>query len=277
ILARALQGVGGGGLMPVVQTIIADVITPRERGQYQAYFSAVWASAGIGGPIFGGVMTEYLDWSVIFWINLPLGLAAMAVLLPKMHRIPMHHRRRRLDWFGGILLMAAAIVVLLVLTWGGTRFAWGSPEILSMIGAALVLIGVFLWHARRFAEPFLPLPLMAGTVVPYAMITLTVYLPLYYRVVYGLPASAAGLALIPLVAISVAGSSTAGRVMGHMRRYKWVAIAGTALAALLFAAIAFATPMPLWLFLILLSFGSLGRSEERRVGKGCRGWRCGEW
>src|SRR5689334_11966110 len=123
ILARALQGVGGGGIMPVVQTIIADVITPRERGQYQAYFSAVWAAAGIGGPILGGVMTEYLDWSVIFWINLPLGLAAMAILPPKMKRIPLHHRPRTLDWIGGLLLMSAAIVVLLVLTWGGGRYA----------------------------------------------------------------------------------------------------------------------------------------------------------
>src|SRR5262249_8379623 len=102
ILARALQGVGGGGILPVVQTIIADVITRRERGQYQAYFSAVWAASGIGGPILGGVMTEYLDWSVIFWINLPLGAAAMAVLLPKMKRIPLHHRQRELDWIGGL-------------------------------------------------------------------------------------------------------------------------------------------------------------------------------
>jgi EmrB/QacA subfamily drug resistance transporter len=268
ILARALQGFGGGGILPVAQTIIADVITPRERGQYQAYFSAVWASAGIGGPILGGVMTEYLDWSVIFWINVPLGLAAMAVLLPKMSRIPVHHRRRQLDWIGGLLLMAAAVVVLLVLTWGGTRFAWRSPEIVAMIAAALALTGIFIWHARRTAEPFLPLPLMGGTVVPFAMVTggfsigamigLTVYLPMYYEVVYGLPASQAGLALIPLVAISVAGSSAAGRVMGHMKRYKWAAISGTAIAAVLFAAMAVATPMPLWLFLLLLSLGSLG-------------------
>ncbi len=268
ILARALQGAGGGGILPVVQTIIADVITPRERGQYQAYFSAVWAAAGIGGPILGGVMTEYLDWSVIFWINLPLGVAAMAVLLPKMKRIPLHHRHRELDWMGGLLLMSAAIVVLLVLTWGGIRFAWRSPEILSMIAAALVLTGIFLWHARRTAEPFLPLSLMSGTVVPFAMtigsltlgttIGLTVYLPLYYEVVYGLAASQAGLALIPLVAVSVIGSTAVGRVMSRMHHYKWVAIAGMAIAAMMFAAIAAFTPLPLWLFLTLLATGSLG-------------------
>src|SRR5579872_467228 len=268
ILARALQGIGGGGILPVVQTIIADVITPRERGQYQAYFSAVWAAAGIGGPILGGVMTQYLDWSVIFWINLPLGVAAMAVLLPKMKRIPPHHRHRELDWIGGLLLMAAAVVVLLVLTWGGGRLAWRSPEILSMIAAAFVLTGLFLWHARRAAEPFLPLSLMGGTVVPHAMligsltlgttIGLTVYLPLYYEVVYGLAASQAGLALIPLVAVSVVGSTAVGRVMSRMHHYKWVAIAGTGLAAVVFGAIAIFTPLPLWLFLTLLATGALG-------------------
>ena len=268
ILARALQGIGGGGILPVVQTIIADVITPRERGQYQAYFSAVWAGAGIGGPILGGVMTEYLDWSVIFWINLPLGLAATAVLLPKMKRIPQHHRHRDLDWIGGLLLMSAAVVVLLVLTWGGGRFAWRSPEILSMVAAALALTGIFLWHAGRTAEPFLPLSLLGGSVVPYSMIIgsltlgttigLTVYLPLYYEVVYGLAASQAGLALIPLVAVSVVGSTAVGRVMSRMHRYKWVAIAGTSLAALMFGAIAICTPLPLWVFLTLLAIGALG-------------------
>jgi EmrB/QacA subfamily drug resistance transporter len=268
ILARALQGIGGGGIMPVVQTIIADVITPRERGQYQAYFSAVWAAAGIGGPILGGVMTEYLDWSVIFWINVPLGLAAMAVLLPKMKRIPLHHRARSLDWIGGLLLMSAAIVVLLVLTWGGGRFAWQSTEILSMMAAVLVLTGIFLWHAGRAAEPFLPLSLMGGTVVPYSMIIgsltlgttigLTVYLPLYYEVVYGLAASQAGVALIPLVAISVIGSTAVGRVMSRMTRYKWVAIVGCGLAAAMFAVLAVFTPLPLWLFLTLLAIGALG-------------------
>jgi EmrB/QacA subfamily drug resistance transporter len=266
ILARALQGVGGGGIMPVVQTIIADVITPRERGQYQAYFSAVWAAAGIGGPILGGVMTEFLDWSVIFWINVPLGLAAMAILLPKMKRIPLHHRHRSLDWIGGLLLMSAAIVVLLVLTWGGERFAWRSSEILSMIALALVLTGIFVWHARRAAEPFLPLSLMGGTVVPYSMIIgsltlgttigLTVYLPLYYEVVYDLAASQAGVALIPLVAVSVIGSTAVGRVMSRMSRYKWVAIVGCGLAAAMFAALAVFTPMPLWLFLTLLATGT---------------------
>src|ERR1700686_2169166 len=98
ILARGLQGLGGGGIMPIVQTVISDVVSPRERGQYQAYFSGVWMAAGIGGPILGGVFAEHLHWSMIFWINVPLGLTSLAMLLPKMGKIPVFHRRRKVDW-----------------------------------------------------------------------------------------------------------------------------------------------------------------------------------
>src|ERR1700742_4333985 len=98
ILARGLQGLGGGGIMPIVQTVISDVVSPRERGQYQAYFSGVWTAAGIGGPVLGGVFAEHLHWSMVFWINVPLALAALALLLPKMGKIPVFHRKRKVDW-----------------------------------------------------------------------------------------------------------------------------------------------------------------------------------
>jgi MFS family permease len=127
IIARGLQGLGGGGILPIVQTVIADVVTPRERGQYQAYFSGVWMAAGIGGPILGGVFAEHLHWSMIFWINVPLGLTSMAMLLPKMGRIPVFHRRRKVDWLGGVLLMAAAVVVMLVLTWAAIAISGCRP------------------------------------------------------------------------------------------------------------------------------------------------------
>src|SRR5215469_12703193 len=169
ILGRGLQGLGGGGILPIVQTIISDIVSPRERGQYQAYFSGVWVAAGIGGPVLGGVFAEHLHWSMIFWINLPLALAALAMLLPRMGKIPVYHRRRKVDWLGGVLLMAAAVVFMLVLTWGGNRFLWLSPTILAMLGASLALALTFVWHAGRADEPFLPLPLMGGRVVPYAM------------------------------------------------------------------------------------------------------------
>src|SRR6266566_4529312 len=221
ILARGLQGLGGGGIMPIVQTVISDVVTPRERGQYQAYFSGVWMAAGIAGPVIGGVFAEHLHWSMIFWINVPLGLGSLALLLPKMGKIPVFHRRRKVDWLGGVLLMAAAVVFMLVLTWGGNRYLWLSPVILAMIGASFALALAFVWHARNAEEPFLPL------------------------------------ALIPLAAVSTCGAAIAGRTMARARHYKRVAIIGTACAAVAGCAMALAT-LPLWALLVLLSVFSLG-------------------
>src|SRR6266576_2882251 len=154
-------------ILPIVQTVISDVVTPRERGQYQAYFSGVWVAAGVGGPVLGGVFAEHLHWSMIFWINVPLGLGSLALLLPRMGKIPVFHRRRKVDWLGGLLLMAAAVVFMLVLTWGGNRYLWLSPTIMAMVGASIALVLAFVWHARNAEEPFLPLPLLGGTVVPY--------------------------------------------------------------------------------------------------------------
>src|SRR6202171_2863365 len=242
ILARGLQGLGGGGIMPIVQTVISDVVTPRERGQYQAYFSGVWVAAGIGGPVLGGVFAEHLHWSMIFWINVPLGLGSLALLLPKMAKIPVFHRRRKVDWLGALLLRSSAVVFMLVLTWGGNRYLWLSPTIMAMVGASMALALAFVWHARKAEEPFLPLPLMGGTVAPYAMagggcalgamLGLIVHLPLYYQVVYHLSASEAGLALIPLAAVSTGGSAIAGRAMARSKHYKRVAIIGNSCAAL---------------------------------------------
>jgi EmrB/QacA subfamily drug resistance transporter len=267
ILARGLQGLGGGGIMPVVQTVISDVVTPRERGQYQAYFSGVWTLAGIGGPVLGGVFAEHLHWSMVFWINVPLGLGALALMLPKMGKIPVFHRKRKVDWAGGVLLMASAVVFMLVLTWGGNRFSWASPTIVAMVGASVALALAFVWHARTAEEPFLPLPLLSGTIVPYgmiaggcamgAMIGLTVHLPLYYEVVYHLSASEAGLALIPLAAVSTCGAAIAGYTMARATHYKRVAIIGLASSAVIGGIFAL-TSLPLWGLLVLLAVYALG-------------------
>src|SRR5512133_3793304 len=160
IVARGLQGLGGGGIMPVVQTVISDVVSPRERGRDQAHFSGVWMAAGLMGPVLGGVFAEHLHWSMIFWINVPLALASLAMLLPRMGKIPVFHRRRKVDWLGGLLLMASAVVFMLVLTWGGNRYLWLSPVIMAMVGASIALVLAFVWHARKADEPFLPLPLL---------------------------------------------------------------------------------------------------------------------
>ena len=204
---------------------------------------------------------------MIFWINLPLALAALALLLPKMEKIPVFHRRRKVDWLGGVLLMASAVVFMLVLTWGGNRYLWLSPVIVAMLGASVALATAFVWHARNAEEPFLPLSLLGGTVVPYAMaaggcalgaiVGLTVHLPLYYEVVYHLSASEAGLALIPLAAISTCGAAIAGRTMARAKHYKRVAIAGTSVAAVCGLIMALTT-LPLWGLLLLLSVFALG-------------------
>jgi hypothetical protein len=159
------------------------------------------------------------------------------------------------------------VVFMLVLTWGGNRYLWLSPTIIAMLGASVALAFSFVWHARNADEPFLPLPLMGGTVVPFAMAAggcalgaitgLTVNLPLYYEVVYHLSASEAGLALIPLAAVSTCGAAIAGRTMARARHYKRVAIIGTSIAAVSGCAPALTT-LPLWGLLVLLSVFALG-------------------
>jgi MFS family permease len=167
-----------------------------------------------------------------------------------------------------VLLMASAVAFMLVLTWGGNRYLWLSPTILAMMGAAIALAGAFVWHARNTEEPFLPLSLLTrGTVVPYAMVAgacalgaligLTVHLPLYYEVVYHLTASEAGLALIPLAAISTFGAAIAGRTMARVKHYKRVAIAGTTIATIVGAVLTLTTP-PLWVMLVWLAVFGIG-------------------
>src|SRR5260370_276602 len=154
-------------------------------------------AAGLVGSVVGGVFAEHLHWSLIFWINGPLAVVSLAVLLAKIGKIPVFHRKRKVDWLGGVLLMASAVAVMLVLTWGGNRYLWLSPTILAMMGAAIALAGALVWHARKTEEPFLPLSLLTrGTVVPFsivpgafalgALLGLRVHLPLSYAAGYHL-------------------------------------------------------------------------------------------
>src|SRR5499433_294099 len=133
VLGRALQGIGGGGILPVAQAIMADAITPRERGRYQAYMGIVWVTSGVGGPILGGVLSEHFHWSLIFWINLPLALAAAMMTYTRLAKLPRHERRHKLDILGAGLMMAAAVAMLLALTWGGTRLPWVSAPIIALV------------------------------------------------------------------------------------------------------------------------------------------------
>ena len=145
--ARALQGLGGGGLMPLVQTIIGDVASPRERPRYQAYTSATFIISMVGGPLLGGFIAEQLHWSWIFWVNVPLTALAFLLTNNVLKRLPRHDRPHQLDVLGALLMVGGAIALMLVLTWGGRRYGWGSPQILALlIGSAA------LWELVRVAR-----------------------------------------------------------------------------------------------------------------------------
>jgi EmrB/QacA subfamily drug resistance transporter len=268
IIGRALQGIGGGGLLPLAQIIVADVITPRERGRYQAYASVAWVAAGIAGPLLGGLFAEHLHWAWIFWINVPLGLGAALMTYTTLRRLPRHERPHKLDLVGAALLMAAAIPLLLALTWGGARYSWFSPTILILIGGSCILSAAFAWHLTRAPEPFLPLPILANQVVRWGTaasscavgtsIGLTIFLPLYYELVHKLSATDSGLALIPIVAMSTPGSLLSGRAMMHMRHYKSVGIVGLACGSVALIALACWPDLPLAAVIVLTSIAGVG-------------------
>lgn len=245
ILARGLQGVGGGGIMPVAQTVIGDLIAPRERGRYQAYIGIVWICAGVSGPVLGGFLSEHLHWSAVFWINLPLGLLAAVMTYTTLRRLPRHERPHELDILGGALIMAAAVAFMLALTWGGTRYPWLSSTTIGLFAVSVLLAAGFTWHVLHAREPFLPIPILANGVVRMGtaasscafatMIGLTIFVPLYYEAVHKLSASDSGLALIPIVVMTTPGSIVSGRAMMHLRHFKWVPVVGlsASLAAVL--------------------------------------------
>jgi len=263
VLGRAVQGLGGGGLMALAQTIIADIVSPRERGRYQGYIGAVFASSSIGGPVLGGFLTEHLDWSLIFWINLPLGLAALGMTSNVLKRVPYHPRKHKLDVIGALLMMAAAVALLLGLTWGGRKFDWISAEFGALMAGSAILWALFAWRLVRAEEPFLPLTVLGNPVVRCAalagacamatLVGMTIFVPLYFEAVLHLSAGQSGLGLIPLMGMTVTFSTITGRLMMHMMRYKRMPLTGLSIAILSLGALAiWPTSMPMVLVLLLL-------------------------
>ncbi len=256
VLGRGLQGIGGGGIVPLTQSIIADAVPPRERGYYQAYTGSVWIIAGAGGPILGGVIAEHLHWSMIFWLNIPLGIIAALLSQRQLKRLPQHTRAHKLDLVGAGLMMAAATAFLLALTWGGTRYDWLSQQIVGLMILAAIVSAIFIWWMLKSPEPFLPVtifnnPVMrVGTVATSCSqgvsIGLTIFVPLYYELVHGLSASDSGLALIPIVMMTTPGSFLSGRAMLHMNHYKWVPILMLSLAAIALMLLVVYPLMPVW-------------------------------
>src|SRR6516225_2646699 len=276
ILGRGLQGVGGGGILPLAQAILADGVAPRERGRYQAYLGSVWVTAGLGGPVLGGILAEHFHWSIIFWVNVPVGIIAALMAHQSLKRLPRHDRRHRLDLLGAGLMMAGAIPALLALTWGGTRFPWLSSPILSLVLLAAVLTVLFAWRLLRASEPFLPLPVLANPVMRMGslctsfsqgvVVGLTIYLPLYYELMHGFSAPDAGLALIPIVVMSTPGSIAAGRAMMHLEHYKRVPVIGLAFSIAGLALLAWKPGLSPAVVAVVLSVVAFGIGTSYPVG-----------
>lgn len=269
IVGRALQGIGGGGLVGLVQTIIGDVVPPQERAKYMVYISTVWAVASIGGPLLGGVFAEHLDWSMIFWINLPLAAVATAMIRRALARRPDVTRPARLDLLGSALVVAATISFMLALTWGGNRFAWGSAEILGLFAAALVLALVFARHVSVTDEALVPLEILRHPVIAVvvsalffsmgAYVGLSVYMPLWFELVAGFAPATAGFGLLALTLGTVAGANLAGRAMARIVHYRRAALGGSGLAIAATVALAlFADRIGFWGVEGLLAITGLG-------------------
>jgi EmrB/QacA subfamily drug resistance transporter len=241
ILARAIQGIGGGALMSLPNAVVGDVVAPRERGRYQGYFASVYALSSIAGPVLGGLFTERLSWTMIFWINLPLGLLAIYVSDRALARLPIRARLHQIDYAGSLLMAAATISFLLALTWGGHRFAWLSLPMALILLLAAVLSFLFIWRQRVAEEPILPLALLMnpvirmtsliGLVLVMVNVGVSIYVPLFLELARGLTAEVAGLVLIaPMISV-VAGALIAGQYMRFIGRYKWPPVIGASLAA----------------------------------------------
>ena len=237
ILGRAVQGLGGGGLMALAQTVIGDLVPPRERGKFAVYISGTWAIASVAGPVVGGFITQNFHWSLIFWLNLPL--AALAVLMTNetLKRLPWQRRDHKLDVRGSILVVLATVALMLALSFGPQpQFGWSSFLVLGLLAAAVALAAAIAWHMLHTPEPLIPLEVLGNPVVltatfsvffaMAAFIGLTVFVPLFLELVLGLQASAAGMALVGYMVGTVVGANFAGQTMARITHYKRLPLAG---------------------------------------------------
>src|SRR3954470_502893 len=238
IAFRALQGLGAGGLLPLSQSAIADLFSPRERGRYQGYIGAVWATAAVAGPLLGGTLTDTASWRWIFFINLPLGAIALVVVVRTM-RAASVVREHQIDFAGAIVLTVAITGLLLACVWGGTTYPWGSPQVLAAAAVGVVLLIVFVILEQRAPEPLLPLELVrdrtfaissaATLIVGAVLFGVTIYSPVYIQGVIGASATSAGVVLIPLSFGWVLASFSSGQIVSRTGRYRWFPVLGSAL------------------------------------------------
>ncbi|MCS0600956.1 MFS transporter [Streptomyces sp. LP11] len=232
---RAVQGLGAGGLMVGVMAIIGDLVPPRERGKYQGMMAGVMALAMIGGPLVGGTITDNWGWRWAFYINLPLGAVALALVTAVLH-LPKKRSKAGIDYLGVLLLTVGITSIVLVTTWGGTEYAWTSARIMELTGIGVAaLVGFVFWQTRA-AEPVLPLHIfksrnftlmsVIGFITGFVMFGATLFLPLYQQAVQGASATNSGLLLLPMLGAMLVTSMVAGRVTTNSGRYKVFPVAG---------------------------------------------------
>ena len=236
VAARALQGIGAGGLMSLVLAIVGDVITPRQRGKYMGYFGAVFGVSSVAGPLLGGFLTDSLSWRWIFFVNIPLGILALSAVASRLH-LPVYKQQHKIDYLGAALLSASSVCLLLATVWGGNTYGWGSGQIIGLLGGGGLLAVVFgLWE-KRAPEPIIPprlfrnsiftvsviLSLLSGV----AMFASILYIPEYQQIVRGFSPTKSGLMTMPLVMGLLVTSIASGRLITRWGRYRAFPIIGT--------------------------------------------------
>ncbi|MBA8978607.1 EmrB/QacA subfamily drug resistance transporter [Streptomyces aureorectus] len=241
IAFRALQGLGGGGLIVLSMAIVGDLVPPRERGRYQGLFGAVFGATSVLGPLLGGLFTEHLSWRWVFYVNLPVGVVALAVIAAVLH-IPRRRTKHVIDYLGTFLIASVATCLVLVASLGGTTWAWGSARTIGLALLGAVLIVAFVAVERRAAEPVLPLKLfrvrtftlsaVISFIIGFAMFGAMTYLPTFLQVVQGVTPTMSGVHMLPMVAGMLLSSTGSGQIVSRTGRWKVFPIAGTAVTSL---------------------------------------------
>ena len=241
ILFRAVQGLGGGGLVVTTQAVVGDIVPPRDRGRYQGIFGAVYGLSSIAGPLLGGYFTTHLSWRWIFYINIPVGIAALGVLAATL---PSASKRavRSIDYAGAGLLAMMLSSITLVSDLGGTAYPWSSPLILGLIAITIVSLVLFLFVERKVAEPVLPLHLfrqqtfvitsLVGLIVGFALFGSVTYFPLFLQVVKAVSPTGSGLEMIPMMGGMLVTSIASGQLISRTGHYKMYPVLGTAVMTL---------------------------------------------
>src|SRR5919205_1574413 len=241
IIFRAIQGLGGGGLMVTTQAVVADVVPPRQRGRYQGIFGAAFGVASIAGPLLGGYFTTHWTWRWIFYINLPVGIIALVVLAATLPA-QSSYARHAIDYLGAGLLALSLASIVLVTDLGGTEYSFSSPLMIGLIVIAVVSLVSFVLVERRASEPVLPLRLfrtrdvwvtsVVGLIVGFALIGSVTYLPVFLQIVKGLSPTASGLRMVPLMGGTLLTSILAGQLASRSGKYKRFPIIGTTIVTI---------------------------------------------